>query len=104
MSRYAWLVCEDCKVMVWLGKAAIKGDRVDYIHPAGIAQDDERQTLNCVIWKMFADHAGHTLRVVTDQSPDYASLDDYVEIGGDEDGDISMTTYLKDWVGAKTCK
>jgi hypothetical protein len=33
MSRYAWLVCMDCKVMVWLGKAAIKGDRVDYIHP-----------------------------------------------------------------------
>jgi hypothetical protein len=53
---------------------------------------------------MFADHAGHALRVVTDPSPDYASFDDFVEIGGDEDGDISIIAYLKDWAGAKTCK
>ncbi|MBN1877042.1 MAG: hypothetical protein JXA33_22660 [Anaerolineae bacterium] len=104
MSRYAWLVCHTCKVMVWLGKAAMKGADVEYIHPAGAAPDDEKQTLNCVIWKMFADHAGHALQMITDQSPAYASLEGYVEIGGDEDGDISFDAYLKDWGGEKTCK
>ena len=92
MSRYAWLTCYDCKIMVWLGKAGIADEHVKVIQPAG--KDQENDALNRVIWKMFADHAGHTLRVVTDLDTEYQSLGEYVEIGGDEYGDIDVETYL----------
>lgn len=92
MSRYAWLTCYDCKVMVWLGKAGIAEGSIKAIQPAG--KEQENDTLNRVIWKMFADHAGHTLRVVTDLDTEYQSLGQYTEIGGDEYGDIDIETYL----------
>ncbi len=92
MSRYTWLTCDDCKVMVWLGKAKIAGERVEAIRPAG--EEHENDVLNRVIWKMFADHAGHTLRVVVDLDPEYQDLGEYVEIGGDKYGDMSIEAYL----------
>lgn len=100
MSRYAWLICVDCKIVVWLGKAAFTLDgRLEYIHPLGVASEAQKRTLNHVIWKIFADHAGHTLRVITDQDPAYSSLDGYTEVGGEEYGDINFKTYLAGWPG-----
>jgi len=48
---------------------------------------------------MLADHARHTLRVVTDQDPVYESLEEYIEIGGNEKRDIDFEAYLKGWGG-----
>lgn len=92
MGRYAWLTCSDCMVMVWLGKARIVGERVQAIRPVGTEQEND--VLNRVIWKMFADHAGHILRVVTDLDAEYPFLGDYAEIGGDEYGDVDVETCL----------
>ena len=72
MSRYAWLACTDCKVMLWLGKA--------------VCSDQNNR-------------AQHTFRVVTDQDPEYKALEEYVEIGGDEDRDMAFETHLKGWPG-----
>ncbi len=99
MSRYAWLACTDCKTMVWLGKAVINQQHIEYIHPGGTASEAEKHTLNRVIWKMFADHAGHTLRVITDQDAEYNFFGEYSEIGGDEYGDVDFDTYLAGWPG-----
>ena len=58
-----------------------------------------RPVLNRALWKMLADHARHTFRVVTDQDPEYKALGAYVEIGGDEDRDVGFEAYLKGWPG-----
>ena len=103
MSRYAWLACTDCQVMLWLGKTVFheKNGQIDFFH-RGAAEEppnSARTVLNRVMWKMLADHARDTFRVVTDQDPEYASLGEYVEIGGDEDRDIDFDVYLKGWRG-----
>lgn len=104
MGRYAYFMCSDCKVGIWLGKAVFhtsgeKRDKVKYYH---IGQEDEpfnweRDGLNRVIWKMLADHAEHNLRVVVEYGPLYTDdvFDDFTKIGGDEIGDISFAEYLR---------
>lgn len=103
MSRYAWLACTDCKVMLWLGKAVRHDteDRISFFH-LGTSEDppnSKRPVLNRVLWKMLADHACHAFRVVTEQDPEYERLEEYVEIGGDADRDIGFEAYLKGWHG-----
>lgn len=48
-----------------------------------------------------ADHTGHRLRVMLDETPASNALDlgEFVEIGGDEVGDIHFVDYLKGWDG-----
>ena len=103
MSRYAWFACTDCKVMLWLGKAVFhdSDERINFFHigPSEEPPNAARTVLNRVLWKMHADHARHTLRVVADQDPAYPSLEEYVEIGGDEERDIDFEAYLKGWGG-----
>ena len=103
MSRYAWLACTDCKVMLWLGKTVgdDSGGGIRFFH-IGAAEEppnSARPVLNRALWKLLAEHAQHTFRVVTDQDSEYKALAEYVEIGGDEDRDIPFETYLKDWQG-----
>ena len=50
----------------------------------GEPPNSHRLELNRVLWKMLADHAGHSLRVVVEGDPNYPLLGDFVEIGGDE--------------------
>lgn len=103
MSRYANFACIDCKVKLWLGKAIFReDDTIDYFK-IGSEEDppnSQRPELNRTIWKMFADHAGHQLRVVVEGDPDEDLLDDddFVEIGGHGSA-ISFDQYLKDWHG-----
>lgn len=103
MSRYAWFACTDCQVMLWLGKAIHDGaeSQIRYFHIGASEEppNSARPVLNRALWKMLADHAHHTFRVVTDQDPEYKALEAYVEVGGDEDRDIDFETYLAGWPG-----
>jgi len=103
MSQYAWFACTDCQVMRWLGRAVRDGpDRqIRYFH-IGASEDapnSARPVLNRALWKMLADHAHHTFRVVTDQDPEYKALEAYVEVGGDEDRDLDFEAYREGWPG-----
>ena len=60
-------------VMLWLGKAVYAGHErcISFFH-MGTAEEppnSARPLLNRVLWKLLAEHARHTLRVVTDQDP-----------------------------------
>jgi hypothetical protein len=89
--------------MLWLGKAVLhdSDEQINFFHIGAAAEppNSARAVLNRVLWKMLADHARHTLRVVTDQDPAYQSLEEYVEIGGDEERDLDFEAYLKGWCG-----
>jgi hypothetical protein len=101
MSRYADFACIDCKVHFWLGKTIFReDDSIAYFHIGGSKQplNSQRPELNGTIWKMLADHAGHHLRVVVEDNPDAALLDDddFVEIGG-PGSIVSFEKYLENW-------
>ena len=104
MSRYARLACMDCQVYVFLGKAIFReGENVNYFH-IGEAEEPlnwQRSELNQVIWKMFADHARHDLRVAVEGSDEYKQTAEFVMIGGTARGDISEEDYLKGWDGLR---
>lgn len=101
MSIYGQLVCLDCRLEFWLGKAVFRiheGRKiVDYFH-IGDPSDPpnwKREELNRVIWKMLADHIGHNLRVLFDY--ELAEQEDGIPfrvIGGDSIDDISIDDYL----------
>lgn len=102
MSIYGYLVCHDCKQQVWLGKAIHEDYRPKYFH---IGQADhpphwERTKLNQVIWRFLADHAGHEIQVSV-EGERREGEDEYQQIGGDEDGDISFADYLDGWEGLR---
>jgi hypothetical protein len=104
MSRYADFACIDCKVKLWLGKAIFCEDGSINYFKIGEQEDppnSQRPELTRTIWKMFADHAGHNLRVIVEGEPDEDILEDeaFVEIGGDTIHDISFAEHLKDWEG-----
>jgi hypothetical protein len=89
--------------MLWLGKAIHDGaeSQSKYFH-MGTSEEppnSARPVLNRALWKMLADHAHHTFRVVTDQDPEYKTLEAYVEVGGDEDRDMDFEAYLTGWPG-----
>jgi hypothetical protein len=102
MSRYAHFACLDCKITLFLGKViSHPGGTVNYFHRGELKErHSQRPELNGTLWKMLADHAGHSLRVLVEWAPEFnVFMDDgaVVEIGGDEPGhDIPFEEYLKD--------
>ncbi len=102
MSRYARLVCDDCGLMLWLGKIVqLPTGHGHFFHTGGdLAPPNSKKTeLNRALWKMLATCGPHGLRVVDDQDLPYGKLDTYIEIGGDGKTDIPFEIYLKEWPG-----
>jgi hypothetical protein len=104
MSRYTEFACLDCKVYLFIGKAVVQGgtNAIWCFARGGIESppNSQQPELTRSLWKMLADHAGHNLRVVVEGSPDEDLVtEDFVEIGGDRNTDISFEEYLKDWPG-----
>ncbi len=106
MSIYASLVCVDCKVQLWLGKAIFQHDSTEqptYFQRGntdnGVPLNSENLVLSKALWKMLADHARHSLKVIVEGDPDYPATGDYAEIGGDEFKDIAFEKYLEGWPG-----
>ena len=104
MSRYAKLVCRQCQVQLWLGKAIFRTDSdqptcFQIGDPNVHRLNSENPVLNKVLWKMLADHARHPLQVLVEGDPDHDATDGFVEIGGDEFKDIPFEQYLQGWSG-----
>lgn len=101
MSRYAYLVCDNTKTRLWLGKAVFHLDGSINHFAAGPAEgprnslQDERTR---ALWKFIADSAGHSLKVVLEGGEEYPSMLSYREIGGSTDEDIPFGRYLEDWM------
>lgn len=103
MGQYGYLVCPQCKQLIFLGKI-IKdenkqplyfhiGDEENILHSHNLM-------MNRVIWKFLAQHAGHSIKVFREyEDPEDYMGDDYIEVGGDRIIDISFEEYLKDWPG-----
>lgn len=100
MSVYGYLCCTDCKVSLWLGKAISWRD--DDVGPKSFARGDAPEGLNWkwdilnqVLWKMLAEHTGHTIRVVLEHEfEELLNKDAYTDIGGDGDDGVSFEEYL----------
>src|SRR5262245_48209723 len=99
MARYGYLICEDCKVYLWLGKAISNADRVQYFHIGGSQRftNIDRPIMNKVLWKMLADHTSHTLRVKVAYEFAVEVGTGYSEIGGEGPGDTPFDTYVSGW-------
>ena len=97
-NRHANFACLDCKISLSLGKAIFRPDgSVNYFH-IGKAEDPlnwQRSELNQIIWKMFADHVSHNLRVMIGEDDNSKELTDFnkIEVSRSEED------YLKNWDG-----
>jgi hypothetical protein len=102
MSRYAWLVCPERGLSLWLGKVCTddSGRRQYHIGDADALPNANRDLLNRVLWMLLAESEGSMLKVVTDRDPEYEQLDCYVEIGGDRICDLSFEAFLRDGLTA----
>jgi hypothetical protein len=102
MSRYAYFACRQCAVKLWLGKAVTDQDeRVVYFHigDVGGPRNSEQPEVDRSLWKLLADHAGHSLCVIVEGDPEYGALGDYATIGGDGVDDIPFNRFLEGWPG-----
>lgn len=97
MSRYGYLACHDCEVILWLGKARFAGDRVVAFHAGADATPNPENTLlTRALWKFLATHAGHPIATQVEGAPDFDKIAEYREIGGDMEGDVSLEEYVSD--------
>jgi len=101
MSDSASLVCFDCRVALRLGFFwnAPEGPRYLFDRdgrPSSASADRSR-----AVWRMFADHVYHELRLVAEQSADLGRMDRsrFLIIGGAEEGDPPIAEYVADWPG-----
>jgi hypothetical protein len=103
MSRYANMVCFDCRQRLWLGKSVYKpgSQGVAYFHlgPADTPANSKQEKLTRALWRFLAEHASHQIRVVVEGVDDDDVDDEYAQIGGDRAMDISFDEYLKDFPG-----
>ena len=107
VSEYGYLLCVDCRVHIWLGKA-IKNDDDQIVYFAvGAKEPNWRQSgLTRSVWKFLADHVGHHLESVREFSERYNQMveDDppegpYVEIGDSSLTGPTFDEYLSGWPG-----
>lgn len=90
MSIYGDLVCTDCKVIFWLGKAVFLDDPgeekvVSHFHVGGKTESPNwaREELNQALWKFLEEHKGHSLRVLFDYELEgLQEKDEYREVRG----------------------
>lgn len=71
MSIYSFLVCTDCRVSLWLGKAVFSSlakEKVASLHvgPADNPPNHLNPPLSKALWTMLADHHGHRLQTMFD--------------------------------------
>jgi hypothetical protein len=100
MSRYAWLVCEETKEMVWLGKI-VSDPRTSevYFQVDGQLPNSSSKLMNQVIWRFLAQHIDKPLRVWSEETMDRSIDDSYVEIGNEDGGEVSADDYVRGFKG-----
>ena len=102
MSIYAYLTCDDCRQLFWLGKAVKANDLVSYFHIGGPDEPPnwKREELNQIIWKFLADHAGHKIQVHLENQMSDDTFS-YMDIDGDGENDLTANSYIGDWPGLR---
>jgi hypothetical protein len=102
MSRYAWLVCEDAREMIWLGKIVTERavDEV-YFHIGDEAAppNSEKPVLMKAIMRFLAQHMGKVIRVVPEEDLDKVTDETFAEIGNDPALGALMSDYIKRFPG-----
>jgi hypothetical protein len=102
MSRYAWLVCEESKQMIWLGKMisdAESGENYFKIGDSTELPNSENTVLTKAVMKFLAENVGKNLRVITEEEFESVTDEDFVEIGEDEALGIGFNTYIHGFRG-----
>lgn len=101
MSQYGYLVCHDCRQMLFLGKLVQPSVNPVYFHVGGadLPPNSRKPELTRAVWRFLAGHAGHSIGVVTDFDDDFDDVAKYADIGGDSSGDISLDEFLKGFPG-----
>lgn len=102
MSRYAWLVCQETKEMLWLGKIVIDeetGVEFFQIGTENIPRNSENQLLQKSILKFLSHHISKEIRVVPEEDMDEFTDESFTEIGDDAALDILMSEYVKGFKG-----
>ncbi|MER7011245.1 pentapeptide repeat-containing protein [Saccharopolyspora sp. NPDC000359] len=90
-------------MLISLGKPLRRPDgSVSCFHIAsGPPRNPARPLLNDAIWKFFADHYGHPIRVLDDHDDADGELDGYAWIGEDDMDSTSFEDYLRGWEGLR---
>ncbi|BCY15511.1 hypothetical protein [Actinoplanes sp. L3-i22] len=108
MSEYGYLLCVDCRVYIWLGKAIQDDTRIIYFAVGSKEPNWRQPELAKSVWKFLADHVGHPLESVREFSQRYDQMvaDDPPEGEYSEVGDTSHTgptfeEYLSGWPGSR---
>jgi hypothetical protein len=105
LSESGYLVCNDCRVYIWLGKAVKDEDsRVVYFKVGAAEPNWQQPGLTRAVWKFLADHVGHHLESAREYSDRYDEMvvDDppdgsYVEIGDLSTNGPTFEKYLEGW-------
>ena len=102
MSRYAYLICEEAKEMIFLGKIVIHPDTGEtYFHvgPQGAPRNSENTEFTKAILRFFATNMRRTLRVIPEEDLESATDESFVTIGHDAGNGPLMSDYIRDYPG-----
>ena len=102
MSRYAWLVCEDTKEFIWLGKICqepMTGQTFFHIGEPEQPRNSENPKLTKAILKFLASNMGRTIRVWPEELFDAKIEDGFVGIGSDDENSIAIESYIAGFQG-----
>jgi hypothetical protein len=102
MSDSAHLVCLDCQTAIEVGyfwNVPDEGPRIlfdDEGRPSWSSAD-----LTRAVWRMFAEHVYHDLRLLGERSAEWDRIDPRRRrtIGGELTSDPTVAEYLADWPG-----
>ncbi len=102
MAEYAYLISRPSKTMLALGKAVKTADgKIDYfsLENGDSGRNSDNTVLTKALWKFLAEYGSHGIEVVSDYHPDFETIAQYREIGGDTLDDISLEQYIEGWPG-----
>jgi hypothetical protein len=97
MSRYAWLVSEDTKQMIWLGKIVSDPDTNHvYFHIGDetAPPNSENRVLMKAITKFLAEHLGKSIRVIPEEDLEKVTDESFMEIGDDQAMGVLFSDYI----------
>ena len=103
MSRYADLVCRDCKIDVFLGKIVEPEQEQRYFYiGAGSNPPPSETPSHCkVVLKFLADHMSHDIAVLPEEELDPITTDEWRHIADEPTGRcfINEDEYIRGFQG-----
>ncbi|QVL31003.1 hypothetical protein KIH39_19415 [Telmatocola sphagniphila] len=99
MSRYAYLVCEETKHVIWLGKIYNAEAIGRYFQIGAGVRNSENPLLMKAVMKFLAEHLGKTVSILPEEEYDSILDETFIDIGGDGPPGISLEAYIEDFAG-----